>query len=60
MALKTVLKRLIKYLPISTETQTAVSYDETVKKDITADAFTIEAEEPEIIEAQEVGVSNAN
>ena len=60
MALKTVLKRLIKYLPISTETQTAVSYDETVKKDITADAFTIEADEPEIIEAQEVGATNAN
>ncbi len=60
MALKTVLKRLIKYLPISTETQTAVSYDETVKKDITSDVFTIEPDEPEIIDAQEVGVTNAN
>jgi recombination protein RecT len=60
MALKTVLKRLIKYLPISVETQTAVSYDETVKKDITGEAFTIEADEIEIIDAKEVGEINEN
>ena len=58
MALKTVLKRLIKYLPISVESQTAVSYDETIKKDITAEAFTIEADEFEIIDAEKVGGAN--
>jgi recombination protein RecT len=60
MAMKTVLKRLIKYLPISIETQSAVSYDETVKKDITSDVFTVEADEIEIIDAREVGEANAN
>lgn len=56
MAMKTVLKRLIKYLPISVETQAAVSFDETVKKDITGDVFTVEADEIEIIDApREVG-----
>jgi recombination protein RecT len=60
MAMKTVLKRLIKYLPISIETQSAVSYDETVKKDITSDVFTVEADEIEIIDAQEAGETNAN
>jgi recombination protein RecT len=54
MAMKTVLKRLIKYLPISVETQAAVSFDETIKKDITAEAFTIDADEIEIIDAKEV------
>jgi recombination protein RecT len=52
MALKTVIKKLIKYLPISTETQMAVAHDETTRKDITADIITIkpdENEEPEII-----------
>jgi recombination protein RecT len=51
MAYKTVIKKLIKYLPISVETQEAVSYDETVKKDITDDAVFIDAE-TEILEAQ--------
>lgn len=50
MALKTVIKRLIKYLPISTETQSAVAYDETVRRDITDEAVTIESEEFEIID----------
>jgi recombination protein RecT len=58
MALKTVLKKLIKYLPISVETQAAVSFDETIKKDITADTFIIDSEpnepEIEILEAKEV------
>lgn len=66
MALKTVIKRLIKYLPISTETQSAISHDETIRKDITSDAFTIDAAineadndadiaaiEPEIIDHKE-------
>jgi recombination protein RecT len=55
MALKTVIKRLIKYLPISTEIQEAVQNDETIRKDITGDVFTFEEAEPEIIEAKEVG-----
>lgn len=58
MAMKTVLKRLIKYLPISVETQAAVSFDETVKKDITGDVFTVEADEVEIIDAEKVGAIN--
>lgn len=53
MAYKTVIKKLVKYLPISVETQAAVSHDETIKKDITAEVFTVEAE-PEIIDAKEV------
>jgi recombination protein RecT len=57
MALKTVIKKLIKYLPISVETQSAVSYDETVKKDITADVFTVDAES-DIIDAKEEGGTN--
>jgi recombination protein RecT len=44
MALKTVIKRLIKYLPISVEIQEAVSHDETVRKNITGEAIIIEAE----------------
>ena len=42
MAYKTVIKKLIKYLPISVETQDAVSYDETIRKDITEDVVTVE------------------
>lgn len=37
MAYKTVIKKLIKYLPISTETQALVANDETVRKDITSE-----------------------
>lgn len=44
MALKTIIKRLIKYLPISVETQSAVANDETIRKDITAEPFIVEAE----------------
>lgn len=61
MALKTCIKRLIKYLPISTETQQAVAHDETTRKDITDDVFSIQAEseqEPVIIDAQEVNEAN--
>lgn len=55
MALKTCIKRLIKYLPISVETQMAVSNDETVRKDITSDVVSVD--DVEIIDA-EAGVSN--
>lgn len=62
MSLKTVIKRLIKYLPISTEAQSAVAYDESVKKDITAEAFVIQNAEieldPDIIDVKEVGGIN--
>jgi recombination protein RecT len=44
MAMKTVIKRLIKYLPISVETQSAVANDETIRKDI--------GEMPTIIESE--------
>lgn len=60
MSLKTVIKRLIKYLPISIETQTAVSFDETIKKDITSEAFVVDTDEIEIIDAKEVGETNEN
>ena len=49
MSLKTVIKRLIKYLPISVEVEQALSNDETIKKDITGDAIIVDTE-PEIIE----------
>lgn len=45
MSLKTVIKRLIKYLPISVETANAIANDETIRKDITSDAVTIHNEE---------------
>jgi recombination protein RecT len=59
MALKTVIKKLIKYLPISVETQSAVAYDETIKKDITSEVFNVDSAEidteykVEIIDKQE-------
>jgi recombination protein RecT len=58
MAQKTVIKRLIKHLPISVETQSAVANDETIKKDITADVIAVDYETGEILDAQEVGEPN--
>jgi recombination protein RecT len=55
--LKSVIKRLIKYLPLSVETQTAVANDETVRKDITVDPFIIEAE-PMETNRTEIGEDN--
>ncbi len=55
MAYKTVIKKLIKYLPISVDTQEQFAADETVRKDITADAVfysSSEVEEVQIIEAE--------
>ena len=62
MGLKTVIKRLIKYLPLSIEVAQAIASDETVRKDISAEAFTIEADqeqEPvvEILDAKEESAS---
>jgi recombination protein RecT len=62
MANKTVIKRLIKYLPISVDIQQAVAHDETIRKDITADAVQVDYEDgtedlpnlqAEIIDAKE-------
>lgn len=50
MAKKTVLKQLVKYLPISTEFHEKVSQDETVRKDVAAD--------PEYIEVEAVDYEN--
>lgn len=64
MALKTVIKRLIKYLPISVETQSLIAHDETIRKDITSDATfiafendgleNVQAFQGEIIDAKEI------
>jgi recombination protein RecT len=59
MALKTIIKKLIKYLPLSVETQEAMTQDEITRKDITGEVFTIDSE-PEIIDAKEVGEKNEN
>lgn len=59
MAYKTVIKKLIKYLPLSVETQEAVTQDEIIRKDITGEVFSVEAE-PEIIDAKEVGERHEN
>jgi recombination protein RecT len=59
MALKTIIKKLIKYLPLSVETQEAMTQDEITRKDITGEVFTIDSE-PEIIDAKEVGETNEN
>jgi recombination protein RecT len=50
MALKTVIKRLIKYLPLNAEAQSAVNSDEGIRKDITAEIFHMEDEEENVIE----------
>jgi recombination protein RecT len=39
MCYKTVIKKLIKYLPISVEAQNEISHDETVRKDISSEAI---------------------
>lgn len=49
MALKTIIKRLIKYLPVSVETQSAIANDGTYRKDITTEATIVEAEATELI-----------
>jgi recombination protein RecT len=45
MAIKTVIKKLIKLLPVSVETQSAISHDETIKKDITSEVFHVDSAE---------------
>lgn len=56
MSYKTVIKKLIKYLPISVESQALVAQDETVRKDIMADAVYVDSsefEEVQIINAEQ-------
>lgn len=54
MAKKTVIKRLVKYLPISVETSSAIQFDGTTRKDISAEAiFPDEEVKVEILDKQE-------
>lgn len=58
MAYKSVIKKLIKYLPLSVDTEEKFAADETVRKDITGDSFFVnstEIEEIEIIDLKENG-----
>ncbi len=48
MAKKTVIKQALKYAPIRTDFQRALSLDETIKKEISEDMFTVRNEEIEI------------
>jgi recombination protein RecT len=60
MAIKTVIKKLVKLLPVSVETQSALAQDETIKKDITSEVFHVDSTETdtqdytvEVIDKQE-------
>lgn len=55
MSKKTIIKRLIKYLPISVETQSAVAHDETIRKDVTS-----EATHYDLSSEEEIPLENAN
>ncbi len=48
MAKKTVIKQALKYAPIRTDFQRALSMDETIKKEISEDMFAVQNEEVEI------------
>ena len=48
MAKKTVIKQALKYAPIRTDFQRALSMDETIKKEISEDMFAVRNEEVEI------------
>ena len=48
MAKKTVIKQVLKYAPIRTDFQRALSMDETIKKEISEDMFAVRNEEVEI------------
>jgi recombination protein RecT len=53
MCTKTIIKKLVKTLPISTEIQNSIAQDETVRKDITSEAIFVQEDsaQDEIIEA---------
>jgi recombination protein RecT len=44
MAKKTVIKQALKYAPIKTDFQRALSTDETIKKEISEDMFSVQNE----------------
>lgn len=56
MCTKTVIKQLCKLLPISTETHNAIAHDETIRKDITAEAVHVEYESDGTEEMENVQV----
>lgn len=49
MAKKTVIKQALKYAPIKTDFQRALSTDETIKKEISDDMFSVKNEEIELV-----------
>lgn len=49
MAKKTVIKQALKYAPIKTDFQRALSADETIKKEISDDMFSVKNEEIELV-----------
>lgn len=49
MAKKTVIKQALKYAPIKTDFQRALSTDETIKKEISEDMFSVRNEEIELV-----------
>lgn len=49
MAKKTVIKQALKYAPIKTDFQRALSTDETIKKEISEDMFSVKNEEIELV-----------
>lgn len=49
MAKKTVIKQALKYAPIKTDFQRALSTDETIKKEISDDMFSVKSEEIELV-----------
>ena len=49
MAKKTVIKQALKYAPIRTDFQRALSMDETIKKEIAEDMFAVQNEEIEMV-----------
>lgn len=55
MCTKTIIKKLVKTLPISTEIQNSIAQDETVRKDITSEAIFVQSDsaEIEILDKQE-------
>lgn len=58
MAKKTVLKRVLKYAPLSVEAQRHISADETIKNTISDDMFSEPAEYIEITDLEEVAESD--
>lgn len=57
MGLKTVLRRLCKFLPVSVETQTAIALDEAHEAGLPQDLGTVWSAQPEIVGPEESGVA---